>query len=107
MSERTLRAGLAAVAAFAVGYLLPGTLQLPVLVYDPAARTVTFARTASGVAMRYYGDLLVACLAALAAAALVYASQPRRTPLAIATGTALSLVALDVLFYLSRLLAAL
>lgn len=107
MSERTLRAGLAAVAAFAAGYLLPGTLQLPVLVYDPVARTVTFARSVSGVAMRYYGDLAVACLAAMAAATLVYALRPRRTPLAIATGTALSLVALDVLFYLSRLLAAL
>ena len=77
------------------------------LVYDPSARTVTFARSVSGVAMRYYGDLLVACVAALAAAGLVYAFQPRRAPLAIATGTALSLVALDVLFYLSRLLAAL
>ena len=107
MSERTLRAALAAVGAFAAGYLLPGTLQLPVLVYDPAARTVTFARTVSGVAMRYYGDLLVACAAALAAAAVVYALKPRRTPLAVAAGTALSLVALDVLFYLSRLLAAL
>ena len=107
MSERGLRAGLAAVAAFAVGYLLPGTLRLPVLVYDPAARTVTFAATVSGVAMRYYGDLLVACIAALIAWAAAFALRPRRTPLAIAAGTALSLVALDVLFYLSRLFAAL
>ncbi len=106
MSERVLRAALAAVSAFAVGYLLPGTLQLPVLVYDPAARVVSFSRTASGVAMRYYGDLMVACVAALAAAALVYALQPKRTPLAVATGGALSLVALDVLYYLSRLLSA-
>ena len=106
MSERVLRAALAAVSAFAVGYLLPGTLQLPVLVYDPAARVVSFSRTASGVAMRYYRDLMVACVAALAAAALVYALQPKRTPLAVATGGALSLVALDVLYYLSRLLSA-
>jgi hypothetical protein len=106
MSERALRTALAAVAAFAVGYLLPGTLQLPVLVYDPAARVVTFARSAPGVSMRYYGDLIVACTAALAAAAAVWKLQPRRTPLPIATATALSLVALDVLFYLSRVLAA-
>jgi len=106
MNERALRAALAAVSAFAVGYLLPGTLQLPVLVYDPAARVVTFSRTVSGVAMRYYGDLIVACAAALAAAALVYALQPKRTPLAVAAGGALSLVALDVLYYLSRLLSA-
>jgi hypothetical protein len=106
MSERALRAGLAAVAAFAVGYLLPGTLRLPVLVYDPVARTVTFAGSVSGVAMRYYGDLLIACLAALLTGAAAWAVQPRRTPIAVAAGTALSLVALDVLFYLSRLFAA-
>ena len=107
MSERALRAGIAAVAGFALGYLLPGTLQLPVVVYDPAARTLAFTRVVEGVSMRYYGDLLVACSASLFAGAAVYALQPRRTPIAIAAGTALSLVALDVLFYLSRLLAAL
>ena len=113
MSERVLRAGLAAVAAFAIFYLLPGTLRLPVLVYDPAARTLAFSSVVSGVAMRYFGDLIVASSAALLAAAAVIALPPRRTSgalaprsLAIATGTALSLVALDVLFYLSRLLAA-
>ncbi len=106
MSDRALRSCLAAVAAFAVGYLLPGTLRLPVLVYDPAARSVALAGSVSGVAMRYYGDLLVASVAALVAATAVYALQPRRTPIGIATGTALSLVALDVFFYLSRLFAA-
>jgi hypothetical protein len=105
-AERTLRAGLAAVAAFSVGYLLPGTLRLPVLVYDPAARTVTFARFVSGVSMRYYGDLIVASLAAIAAAAVTAARDRRSTPLPVATGAALSLVALDLLFYLSRLAAA-
>lgn len=104
--ERVLRAGLAAVSAFAIFYLLPGTLRLPVLIYDPAARTVAFTSAVSGVAMRYFGDLIVACTAALLAAAAVCALPPRRTSLAIATGTTLSLVALDVLFYLSRLLAA-
>jgi uncharacterized membrane protein len=106
MSERGLRAGLAAVAAFAVGYLLPGTLRLPVLVYDPVARTVAFTGSMSGVEMRYYGDLLVACLAALLAFAVAFALRPRRAPIAVAAGTALSLVALDVLFYLSRLFVA-
>jgi hypothetical protein len=65
---------------------------------------VTFARAATGVAMRYYGDLLVASLAGLVAAALVWTFQPRRTPVAVAAGSALSLVVLDVAFYLSRLL---
>ncbi len=105
-SERVLRAGLAAVSAFAVFYLLPGTLRLPVLVYDPAARTLAFSSAVSGVAMRYYGDLLVAGTAALLAAAASFALPPRRTSLAVATGTTLSLVGLDLLFYLSRLLAA-
>ena len=103
---REVRAALAAVSAFAVGYLLPGTLQLPVLIYDPAARVFSFGRVTNAVQMRYYGDLIVACTASLAAAAVVWKLQPRRTPLSIATATALSLVGLDVLFYLSRLFAA-
>ena len=103
---REVRAALAAVAAFAVGYLLPGTLRLPVLIYDPAVRVFSFGGVTNGVQMRYYGDLIVASVASLIAAAVVWKVQPRRTPLPIATATALSLVALDVLFYLSRLLAA-
>ena len=104
--ERVLRAGLAAVSAFAIFYLLPGTLRLPVLVYDPAARTLAFTNVIGGVAMRYFGDLLVASAAAVLAAAAVLLLPARRTPLAIAAGTTLSLVGLDLLFYLSRLLAA-
>jgi len=92
------------VPAFAVGSPPPATLQLPVLIYAPAQRVAFLARTATGVAMRYYGDLLVASAAGLAAATLVWAFQPRRTPVAVAAGSALSLVALDVAFYLSRLL---
>ena len=107
MNERALRAALWGVAAFALGYLLPGTLQLPVLTYDPLRRAFSIARTVSGATLRYYGDLLWACSAGLAAAALAWKLQPRRTPLAIACGTALSLVALDVLYYLTRLLVAL
>jgi len=104
MSERALRSALAGVAAFAVGYLLPGTLQLPSLLYDPAARLAFVGRVPSGVVMRYYGDLLIACAAGLAAAAAVWKLRPRQPPLAIAAGSALSLVALDLAFYLSRLL---
>ena len=107
MSERALRAALFGVGAFALGYLLPGTLQLPVLVYDPVRHLFGIARTVSGTTTRYYGDLLVACVAGILAAAIAWKTRPRRTPLAIVTATALSLVALDLVFYLSRLLVAL
>ena len=106
MSERVLRAGLAGVAAFAAGYLLPGALRLPVLVYDPIARAAFFGSAPAGAQMRYYGDLLWACACGLSAAGIAFAARPRRAPLAVACATAMSLVALDVLFYLSRLLAA-
>ena len=100
-----MRAALAAVAAFAVAYLLAGTLQLPVLIYDPVARAAHFGRIENSVQMRYYGDVIVASVAAIVAA---FAARrlPHRTPLPLATATALSLVALDVLYYLSRVLAA-
>ena len=100
-----MRSALAGVGAFAVGYLLPGTLQLPVLNYDPDARSAHLASIENAVQMRYYGDLLTACICGIAAALI--ARNRGRTPLSIATATALSLVALDVLFYLSRLLATL
>ena len=97
-----VRQALSATAAFAVVYLLAGTLQLPVLIYDPVARAVHFGRAVGPLQMRYYGDLILASAAALIAWRLPF----RRTPLPIAAATALSLVALDVLFYLSRVLAA-
>ena len=97
------RAALAGVAAFAVGYLLPGTLQLPVLLYDPVRHAWWFGRSAQGMAMRYYGDLLTASIAGMLAAAIV-SQLPKRTPLPVAAASAMSLVALDVLYYLSRLL---
>jgi hypothetical protein len=106
MSERTLRAGLFAVAAFAVGYLLPGTLQLPVFFYDPVHQVFAFTRVRPSPWMRYQGDLLYATCASMLAFAAAFKLQRRKTPLAIVTGTALSLIALDVLFYLSRLLAS-
>jgi hypothetical protein len=105
MNGRALRAALWSSAAFAVAYLLSGTLQFPVLVYDPLRRAFSISRTVSGVSMRYYGDLIVASLAALLAAALALKLRPPRGSLALTAATALSLVALDVLYYLSRLFA--
>jgi hypothetical protein len=106
MSERILRAGLFAVAAFAVGYLLAGTLQVPVFFYHPAQRVIAFTRTEPSPWMRYYGDLFYACCVSALAFAVAFKLPQGKSSLAIATGTALSLVALDVLFYLSRLLAS-
>ena len=103
--SRALRAALAGVAAFALGYLLPGTLQLPTLAYDPVHRIVSLQRTLSGVQMRYFSDLVIACCAGLLAAAVAYRLD-RRQSFGVAAGIALSLVALDVAYYLSRLLAA-
>lgn len=99
------RVALAGVAAFAVGYLLPGTLQLPVVIYDPVRHLWSVARAAPGMSMRYYGDLLFACASGAAGAAIAWKRTPR-APLPVAAATAMSLVALDVLYYLSRLLAA-
>ena len=92
----------AAVGAFAVTYLLCGTLGLPVLIYDPVAHAAHFGNTLGPLQMRYYGDLLTASVAA----AIAWRIPKPKTALPVATATALSLVALDVLFYLSRLLAA-
>lgn len=103
---RELRAALWGVSAFALGYLLPGTLRLPTLAYDPVARTVRFTAQVGGVAMRYYGDLLWACAAGLCAAAAVWTFRRPARPVAVLAGATLSLVALDVAFYLSRLLAS-
>ena len=100
-----VRASLLAVAAFAVFHLLPGALQLPVLFYDPLRHTFAVARAAPSPSIRYYGDLLYASAAALLAFGLG-ARLTRYANLAVLSASALSLVALDVLFYLSRLLAS-
>jgi hypothetical protein len=99
------RAALAGTSAFALAYLLAGTLQLPVLIYDPVARVASFSRSASGISVRYFGDLLLATAAGLVATGVSRRLRPR-APLAVAAGTTMSLVALDVVYYLSRLLAA-
>lgn len=101
-----MRSALAGISAFAVAYLLAGTLQLPVLVYDPVAHHLSIARTVSGASFRYAGDLITASAAGIVAAAVSRRLRPR-APLSVAAAGVLSLVALDVLFYLSRLLASL
>jgi hypothetical protein len=105
-AERSLRAALAATSAFAVGYLLPGPLQLPVLLYDPLNARLWFGVHPGGMVMRYLGDLLVGCSAALLAALLGWRTASTRTPLAVPSGIAMSLIALDVAYYLSRLWTA-
>jgi hypothetical protein len=99
------RAALAGISAFAVAYLMAGTLELPVLLYDPVTKVASVSRTVSGTSMRYFGDLLLASAAGLAAAVAAHRVRVR-APLAVATGATLSLVALDVVVYLCRLLAA-
>ena len=102
---RQVRAALWAVCAFAVAYRLVGALRLPTLAYDPVSRTTSLTADVSGVSMRYYGDLAWACCAALCATALALASRRPPRPVGALTGAALSLVALDLAFYLSRLFA--
>jgi hypothetical protein len=103
--NRAFRAAIFAAAAFAVFYLLPGSLRLPVLFYDPVHRVFAVARTAPSPWIRYYGDLLYAAGAAVIAFPIGI-RLTRNANLAVLTSAALSLVALDVLFYLSRLAAA-
>ena len=98
-------AALAGISAFALAYLLAGTLQFPVLLYDPVARVASFSLAVSGTSMRYFGDLLLATVAGLLAAALAHRFRSR-APLAVPAATTLSLVALDLVYYLSRLLSA-
>lgn len=102
---RTVRAAVFAAAAFAVFYLLPGALRLPVVFYDPAGGAFAVARALPSPWIRYYGDLLYAAAAALFAFPLGL-RVARTANLQTLTGAALSLVALDVLFYLSRLIAS-
>jgi len=99
------RAALAGVSGFALAYLLSAPLAIPILVYDPVARTAAISRTVAAGSMRYFGDLLVASLLGAAGSALA-GRFARRAPLALMAGTTLSLVAFAFLYYLSRLLTA-
>ena len=75
------------------------------LLFDPVNARLHLGVNPTGMIRRYYGDLTWACAAALVAAAVSWKLQ-RKPPLGVAAGVAMSLVALDVAFYLSRLLAA-
>jgi hypothetical protein len=99
------RAALAGVSVFALAYVLAEPLRVPVLLYDPWTGAVTVSRAVTIQSMRYFGDLLLATLAGLAAASLVH-RLPARMPIVAAATASLSLVALGVLYYLSRLLGA-
>jgi hypothetical protein len=103
---RELRAALLGVCAFGVVYLGVAMFRLPTLAYDPVARTVSFTAELRGLSMRYYGDLLWACAAALSAAALSLRLRLSSRTDAPLTAGALSLVCLEVAYYLSRLFAA-
>jgi hypothetical protein len=103
---RELRAALCGLCAFAVVYPLVGTLRLPVLTYDPVARTIDFTAHVDGLAMRYFGELAWACVAGSCAAAAVWSSRRPRPAGAALAAAALVLAGIDVAFYLSRLLAA-
>lgn len=106
-AERTLRCALWGAAGFALGYLLPGTLRLPVLAYDPVGRALLVTSSLASAQMRYFGDLLWACAMALGATCLARTLRQRRPfDVRVSTAAALSLFALDFAFYLSRLLAA-
>lgn len=105
--ERTLRAALWGASGFAAGYLLPCAALLPVLAYDPLRRTAQVTFVPSSAQMRYPGDLLWACAAALGAAGLSRVlGGDRPFDARIPAASALSLYALDVAVHLSRLLAA-
>ncbi|MBS2024448.1 MAG: hypothetical protein JST92_18770 [Deltaproteobacteria bacterium] len=104
---QTLRGALWSIQAYAAFYLLQGGLKLAGVIYDPAAHRAFFGGPPQGTQMRYYGDVLGASAAALAVFALSRFLPAKRPPdLWILTGTALALIAFDVTFFFSRVLAA-
>jgi hypothetical protein len=103
---RALHAALWAAGAFAAAYLLQGALHLPAALYDPISRTFSVASLPTGAQMRFYSDLGGATLAALAAALVRLRLGPRRYQPLVLAASALGLVALDVAFFFSRVLAA-
>ena len=104
-AARALQAALWAVCAFAAAYLLQGALRLPAVIYDPALRSIAITTSPTGLQMRYSSDLAGATLAAILAAGVrLRLPLSRFEPLGL-LATALGLVALDVAFFLSRVLA--
>jgi hypothetical protein len=105
-ASRALHAALWAAGAFAAAYLLQGSLHLPAVLYDPVSRTLSVGALPSGVQMRFYSDLGGAALAALAAALVRLQLGPGRFDPLVLAASALGLVAIDVAFFFSRVLAA-
>ncbi len=106
-SMQMLTAALWGLTLFAAVYLLQGALHLPGLLYDPAAHGWLIDTTPTGVRMRYYSDLLGACVAGGATALLRYRWKARADDLTVLTGAALAVVALDLAWFFSRVLSAL
>lgn len=105
--DRMLRAVLAATSAFCAVYLLQSGLQFTSWVYDPIARASSFGQAPVGVQMRYFGDVAGASVA-FALTLLGCLVLPARRPpdvLALA-GSCFALLALDLAFFFSRVLAA-
>ena len=76
------------------------------MLYDPVSRTLSVSALPSGAQMRFYSDLGGAALAALAAALLRLRLGPAQFDPVVLTASALGLLALDVAFFFSRVLAA-
>ena len=105
-ASRALHAALWASAVFAAVYLLQGALHLPAVLYDPVSRALSVGAVPTGVQMRFYSDLGGATLAALATALLRLRLGAARFDPVVLAATALGLVAIDVVFFFSRVLAA-
>ena len=103
--DRMLRAGLWAIAAFSAAYLLQIGLQTAGLVYSPVARGFSLGGAPAGIQMRYFGDVLLACVAFALAFVAGLALPLRRAPDRVLVASTLGLVALDVAFFFSRVLA--
>jgi len=106
-SAHLLTAALWGITTFAAVYLLQGALHLPGLIYDPAARIWLVAPAPTGVQMRFYSDLLGATLASLAIAGLRYRWKSPSPDTTVLLGSSLAVLALDLAFFLSRVLSAL
>jgi hypothetical protein len=103
----SLAAALWAVTVFAAAYLLQGALHLPAVVYDPAAHSWLLTSSLNGVQMRYYSDFGGAALAGCATGWLRFRWKAPPGDLGVLVGAALSVVALDLAWFLSRVLSAL